>query len=137
LRQRLIILITIIFSSCNVHQYNNSTIYKVEFDDRKNAKSDTLIVEPKHCSECTDLTILGQQIAIPTDIQTVILADSTKYIRPSGNFPVDLVDMRNLNYIPGASFRIIGKIIGADTNYINGICPLFYVEKWEELNIEN
>lgn len=112
------------------HTYDNSREFENEFKNRQQQKNDTLIVSHHECTECLDLYIDKGKLTIPSDIFKELKMLSDKDIKVCGHFPMDLIDPTTFNFDPNQKFKIIGKVIKADTANAIGTVPLFYVDNW-------
>ena len=123
------------FISCG-HSYETSKELDNEFNKRADKKNDTLIVGHDECTECLELYISQGKLTIPNDIKLNLNFFSGKDLNVCGNFPKDLIDNSAFNFDPNLSFRIIGKVIKADTTNGIGSVPLFYVDSWKQFHFD-
>lgn len=112
------------------HDYENTTQQKELFKARISQPTDTLICVFTSSTGSLDLYFLQGQLSIPTDIKIQLSDTLTRDIKICGNFPKDLINMTSWNYDPNLAFKIVGKIISADTENAVGKVPLFYVTEW-------
>jgi hypothetical protein len=101
------------------------------FKKRAHQKSDTLFASHQECTGCLDLTIDKGELSIPADLALSQQLRAHPDILVCGQFPFDIIDPTSFNHAPGLTFKIVGKVIKADTNNGVGTIPLFYVESWE------
>jgi len=135
LRHLLLILFVLFLISCG-HKYETSKELEKEFEKRVNQKSDTLIVGHDECTECLDLYISQGKLTIPNDVKLNSSFFSDRDFNVCGKFPMDLIDNSTFNFDPYLSFKIIGKVIKADTTNGIGSVPLFYVDSWTKFHFD-
>lgn len=129
MRNLLLILTSLILVSCG-HDYENSAEQKGLFKAREDQTFDTLVCIFTSSTGSLDLYYLQGKLTLPIDIKSQLSDTSSRDIKVCGNFPKDLINMTSWNYDPNMAFKIIGKVILADTDNAVGKVPLFYVTEW-------
>jgi len=122
-------LTTLFLVSCG-HDYENTAKQKELFKARQTQPLDTLICVFTLSTGSLDLYYLQGKLTLPSDIKYQLSDTSTRDIKVCGNFPKDLINMTSWNYDADLAYKIVGKTILADTEYVVGKVPLFYVTEW-------
>lgn len=115
------------------YRYDKSVKFETEYSKRAFQKSDTLVVKHSECTECSDLYIIDGKLTVPLDLTNLKEDSSLRDIKVCGNFPIDFCDVIDFDFDAGAEYKIIGKIILADTSNAIGSLSVFYTEYWSKL----
>jgi hypothetical protein len=128
-------LLILFLISCG-HKYIKNSELINEFEKRYYQRPDTLITVFSSCTECLDQFILQGKLTTPNDLKATLSNPQYYDIKVCGNFPFEYIDVGSINYDPGLAFKIVGKVIKADTNNAIGAVPLFYVSNWTKFNYD-
>lgn len=117
----------LLITSC--HKYDNTKEQKDLFASKYAEPLDTLLGTYIKTTSEDNLEYFQGKLHISND--TTIHSNDTKIIKVCGNFPKDLLDIKNPQNLLGVSFKIIGKVIKLEDTH-SGKVPVFYVKEWKK-----
>lgn len=135
MKNLLLILCSLYLVACG-HRYNNTAAQKALFKARQSEPFDTLIGIFTSSTGSLDLQYIQGRLSLPQDIKLQLSDTLRTDIKVCGNFPKELIDMSGWHYNPKLAYKIISKIILADTQNAVGSVPLFYVTEWKKFNYD-